>query len=224
MADPRFFLNRGPFPLGQVAALAGAELIGGSAEQLVRDVAHGTALVHRLLLEPPERLGLGHRPFVHELALRLVEQDPRLQPLTELARFLTQAGDVGVTRERNLDGREKIRLLERFDHVRERAGPARARHEIALGKGRQDHDRGKVLLADALGRGEPVQHGHLDVHDHEVGGQLARQSDGRLAVCGLADDLEPLFLEHLLEVEADDGLVLRDHGARGSVHPFLPAV
>jgi UDP-3-O-[3-hydroxymyristoyl] glucosamine N-acyltransferase len=39
MADPRFFLNRGPFRLGQVAALAEAELIGGSAEQLVRDVA-----------------------------------------------------------------------------------------------------------------------------------------------------------------------------------------
>jgi UDP-3-O-[3-hydroxymyristoyl] glucosamine N-acyltransferase len=39
MADPRFFRNCGPLPLGQVAALAGAELIGGSADQLVRDVA-----------------------------------------------------------------------------------------------------------------------------------------------------------------------------------------
>jgi UDP-3-O-[3-hydroxymyristoyl] glucosamine N-acyltransferase len=39
MADPRFFHNRGPFPLRQVAALAGAELIGGDADQMVRDLA-----------------------------------------------------------------------------------------------------------------------------------------------------------------------------------------
>jgi UDP-3-O-[3-hydroxymyristoyl] glucosamine N-acyltransferase len=39
MADPRFFHNRGPIPLGQVAVLAGAELIGGDADQMARDVA-----------------------------------------------------------------------------------------------------------------------------------------------------------------------------------------
>jgi UDP-3-O-[3-hydroxymyristoyl] glucosamine N-acyltransferase len=39
MADPRFFHNRGPFPLGQVAALAGAELVGGDPDQMARDVA-----------------------------------------------------------------------------------------------------------------------------------------------------------------------------------------
>ena len=36
------------------------------------------------------------------------------------------------------------------------------------------------------------------------------QVDGLLAVADLGDDDVPLLLEHLLEVEADEGLVLGD--------------
>ena len=57
--------------------------------------------------------------------------------------------------------------------------------------------------------------GHLDVEDGEVGPQVADQLDGLVAAAGLAHDLVALLLEGLLEVEADDGLVLGDH-ARGS--------
>ncbi len=37
------------------------------------------------------------------------------------------------------------------------------------------------------------------------------QLDRLVAAAGLADDLVPLLLHDLLEVEADDGLVLCDH-------------
>ena len=37
------------------------------------------------------------------------------------------------------------------------------------------------------------------------------QLDGFVAASGLADDLIPLLLHDLLEVEADDGLVFCDH-------------
>jgi hypothetical protein len=46
-----------------------------------------------------------------------------------------------------------------------------------------------VLAGDPLGRGDPVEHRHLDVEDHQVGPQLGGQRDGLLAVLGLADDV-----------------------------------
>jgi UDP-3-O-[3-hydroxymyristoyl] glucosamine N-acyltransferase len=39
MADPRFYRIAGPFALGDLAALAGAELVGGDAARAIRDVA-----------------------------------------------------------------------------------------------------------------------------------------------------------------------------------------
>ena len=77
---------------------------------------------------------------------------------------------------------------------------------------------------DLLGRRQPVQHRHLDVEDDQVGTQRLRLVDGLLAVTDLGDDRVPLLLEHLLEVEADERLVLGDedpdrlagHGAEPS--------
>ena len=60
------------------------------------------------------------------------------------------------------------------------------------------------------GGGEPVDARHLDVEDREVGLELAHELDRLVAAAGLADDLVALFLEDLLEVEADDRLVLGD--------------
>ena len=39
MADPRFFLNHGPFALGDLAQRAGAELVGGDPATTIEDVA-----------------------------------------------------------------------------------------------------------------------------------------------------------------------------------------
>ena len=66
---------------------------------------------------------------------------------------------------------------------------------------------------DPLGRGDAVQPGHLDVEDDEVGPVLLGQRDGLLAVARLGDDLEALLLEHLLEVQPDQRLVLGDDDA-----------
>ncbi|MDQ1011424.1 hypothetical protein QFZ82_005909 [Streptomyces sp. V4I23] len=59
----------------------------------------------------------------------------------------------------------------------------------------------------------PVEDRHLHIEDHEVRAVLTGQLDGSLAVTGLADDRVPLFLEHLFEVEPDEGLVLGDDDA-----------
>ena len=49
----------------------------------------------------------------------------------------------------------------------------------------------------------------------EVGTELADQLDRLVAAAGLADHLVALLLEDLLEVEADDRLVLGDDDTRG---------
>ena len=50
--------------------------------------------------------------------------------------------------------------------------------------------------------------------------RMADQLDGLVAATGLAHDLVPLFLQGLLEVEADDGLVLGDHDTGGQERSF----
>ena len=67
---------------------------------------------------------------------------------------------------------------------------------------------------DLLGGGDAVEHRHLHVEDDEVGPELLGELDGLLAVAGLADDVVALLLEHLLEVEADERLVLGDQTRR----------
>ena len=47
------------------------------------------------------------------------------------------------------------------------------------------------------------------------GCELADQLDGLVAAAGLAHDLVALLLEGLLQVEADDGLVLGDDDTGG---------
>ena len=69
---------------------------------------------------------------------------------------------------------------------------------------------------DLLGRADAVELGHLDVHHDQIGLQVGGQLDGGLAVSGLADDVVPLFGQHLDQVEADQHLVLgHDHSGRG---------
>ena len=63
----------------------------------------------------------------------------------------------------------------------------------------------------------PSRPGHLDVEDREVGLELADELDRLVAAAGLADDVVALLLEELLEVEADDRLVLGDDDAGGRV-------
>ena len=69
---------------------------------------------------------------------------------------------------------------------------------------------------DVARGGEAVEPRHLDVEDREVRAEAADELDGLVAAAGLAHDLVALFLEELLEVEADDRLVLGDDDARGA--------
>ena len=168
------------------------------------------APVHRLGLEEAPGLRLGHGVLVHEDALGPVDDLARLEPLGQIADLGLEALQLRVPTERNLDRGDEVALLERLHDVAHRAGVARLLDEIALRERGEDQDRGEPLARDLSGRGETVEAGHLDVEDREFGLTLADELHGFVAAAGLADDLEALLFEELLEVEADDRLVLGD--------------
>jgi hypothetical protein len=60
-----------------------------------------------------------------------------------------------------------------------------------VGTGDDQHADRRIGLDDAPGRLEPTDAGHRDVHQHEVGPELARQPDRILAGGGQADDVDP---------------------------------
>ena len=113
-------------------------------------------------------------------------------------------------------------LLERLDQVGEGAGVAGLLDQVALAEGGEDDDRGPPLAGD-LARPPPARPcpGILMSRMARSGSSSRDQLDGLVAAAGLAHDLVALLLEDLLEVEADDGLVLRDDDAHGQVvHSF----
>ncbi len=66
-----------------------------------------------------------------------------------------------------------------------------------------------------LGGGDAVQPRHLDVEDDQVGPELSGHRHGLLAVGGFPGDGVALLLEHLLQVQADQRLVLGDEDPAG---------
>ena len=114
---------------------------------------------------------------------------------------------------RRLDRRHEVLLAERLDEVPEDAGFDRARDELLLAVGGEQHDRHRAVVEDPPGGLDPVEPRHLHVHDREVGLELARERDRLLAVARLAGDLVAGPLEQVAQVEPDDRLVLGDQDA-----------
>jgi hypothetical protein len=86
--------------------------------------------------------------------------------LLDLA-HLTPAG------KRDVDTGFQLRLGERLDQVAHHARFHRAVDELAVGIGREQQHRRDALLGQAARRGDAIQLGHLDVHDHEIRAGLA---------------------------------------------------
>ena len=67
---------------------------------------------------------------------------------------------------------------------------------------------------DLARRRDPVELGHADVHQHDVGPQPLRAVDGLLAVGRLADDRDVVLgLEHHPEARPHERLVVGDEDA-----------
>ena len=122
----------------------------------------------------------------------------------------------------HLDGGDQLAALERLDQVGQGAGVAGLLDEVALAERGEDEHGGAALGGDLPGgrRGRRGP-GILMSRMARSGSSWPDQLDGLVAAAGLAHDLVALLLEGLLEVEADDGLVLGDHDA-GRHRSVLP--
>jgi serine/threonine protein kinase len=185
-------------------------------DDLLGDLLHGLPPLHGLLLDRAEGLRLGHALLVHEQALGTVDELARLEPSGEVVDLGLEPGHLAEAPRGDLDGREQVVLLEGLDEVGHRPGATGLLDQVPLAECREDEDGGQPLLGDLLGGSDAVHDGHLDVEDAQVGAQLAGQPDGGGAVGDLGDDVEPLLDQHLLEVEADERLVLGDQHPGGA--------
>ena len=183
---------------------------------------HGEPAIHRGLLDPAERLRLAEPHLLVEQALGPVDELAGLEALDHVGDLGLEGHDLLVAAERDLDRGQQVVRGERLHDVGERAGFARALHELFLAERGQQHDGRDVVLGELLGGRDAVELGHLDIHDHQVGPQLGGQRDRGLAVSGLADDVEAVVAQDLDDVETDQRLVLGDddtsRGGRGLLH------
>lgn len=170
-------------------------------------------MVHRGLLDPAEGGGLGQPVLRLQNALGPVDQLAGLQPLGEIGDLLLQGLQLGEAGDGHLDGRDHIALAERLHQIRHRPRVPGPLDQLALGEGGQHQDGGDTVGRDPLGGGDAVENRHLHIEDDEVGAVLLGKRDSRLTIARLADDGVPLLLEHLLQVEADERLVLGDDDA-----------
>ena len=160
-----------------------------------------------------ERGALVQAELVHQLALGPVDHLAGLELLLEAGGLVVQGPDLLEPAQGHLDRRHQLAALERLDQVGEGTRVAGLLDEVALAEGGEDEHGGAALARDLAGRGQAVEARHLDVEDGEVGLELTHELDRLVASARLADDLVALLLEGLLQVEADDGLVLGDDDA-----------
>ena len=148
---------------------------------------------------------------VHQPTLGPVDRLAGLEPRLEVFDVAFQRGELGEAAERDLDRRDEVALLERLDQVGERAGVAGLLDELPLGE-RGDHEHGSQPFArDWRAAERPSRPGILMSRITRSGRSSRTELDRLVAPPGLAHDVVALLFEELLEVEADDGLVLRDH-------------
>jgi hypothetical protein len=82
-------------------------------------------------------------------------------------------------------------------------------------EGREDEDpRGHAVADEPARRRDPVERGHANVHQGNVGPQASDCGDRLLAVRGLADDLDVvLTLEQGAKAGANHPLIIGDNDA-----------
>ena len=152
---------------------------------------------------------------VHQQALGPIDDLAGLELLLEALGLIGEGLHLMEATDGDLDGRHELAALERLDEIGQRPGVAGLLDEITLAERREDEHRSTALARDLAGRRQPVEAGHLDVEDGEVGLEGPDQLDRLVTPPGLPHDLVALLLEGLLQVEADDGLVLGDHDTDG---------
>ena len=123
-----------------------------------------------------------------------------------------RGGEQGVPARDHAQRLQQLGRLGVLEQESARARPQGLEDVLVQPEIREDHDAHIVepLVGDDLPGGfQPVQDGHLDVHQRDVRVVLGRQRDRLPPVSGLGDDLDVVFrLEQRADAAADQHLIV----------------
>lgn len=113
------------------------------------------------------------------------------------------------------DGPVKLLRGAVFLKVSSGAGPEHGGSDRLIIERRKPNDADRLSLMPDAPRGfNPVQVGHLNIHDDHVRLHMPRQLDGFQTVGGLCDHLQVgLAIDDPAQVSADDGVIVSDEDA-----------
>jgi hypothetical protein len=83
-------------------------------------------------------------------------------------------------------------------------------------RGHEDDGRGVGAVAHERGRFHTGEPRHLDVEEDDIGRRVARKSERRDRVLGLADDVDAVLAEEVPQLRPGGRLVVDDQGADGT--------
>ena len=115
------------------------------------DILHREAAVHRCLLDPAERLGLGQAHLLVQQTLGTIDELAGLEALDHIGDLGLERDDLLVTRKGDLDGGQQVVRGEGLDDVGQCSGLARALDELLLAERREKDDGCDVALVQLLG-------------------------------------------------------------------------
>src|SRR5690606_16692936 len=125
----------------------------------------------------------------------------------------------GEARAHSVERVGELVLVDRLHQVVDRVGLERP--DCVLLVGRDEHEQRRLDLHHALDHRKPVEAGHLDVEEHEVGLLGLDRADGLAAVGARADDLDVgIGLEPQLQALDGKFLVVDEQGTNG--HAWVP--
>src|SRR6478736_4017732 len=140
-----------PAPTDETATRAGLLRSRHLRDDRVGHLAHTEPAVHRRLLDPPERVGLGQLEPGHEDAFGPVDRLAGLEALAEVGDLPLERLELGPAGRGDVDRRCEVGLGERLDDVGHDARVPGPLDELLLAERGQHDDRRDALLAGLLG-------------------------------------------------------------------------
>jgi hypothetical protein len=171
--------------------------------------------VRRALREQLEDLALARgelRQGGREVVLARGEPGERLDDATG-----DRGRQHGLALVDDLDRRDELLRRGVLEEEAARAGAQPVVDVLVEIEGREDEDaRGGLHRREASGRLEPVDVGHPDVHQRDVGSKAPDGGHGLLPVGGFAEDLDArLLVEQGAKARPHHGLIVGDDDADG---------
>jgi len=83
-----------------------------------------------------------------------------------------------------------------------------------LGVRGQQHHRGDASNSQLLSGADPIELGHTNIHDDEIGTQSVSKLDRLTAVARLTDNVISEMRQHLAQIHTNERLIVCDDNAR----------